>query len=105
MIRRYTQLKRSTKPLRRAPLARVSKKRRKENAQYLCLRAEFLASHPHCEVCVPGICQNRSRDVHHAQGRGSNLCNVNSFVATCRPCHDHIHQHPSWAREKGYLAK
>lgn len=104
-MQRRTPIKRTAKPLRRTPLARVSKKRRKENREYLRLREGFMASHPHCEVCVPNICQHRSTDVHHAQGRGINLCNVNSWVSVCRPCHEHIHQHPSWARENGYLAK
>jgi hypothetical protein len=93
------------KPLKRTRVKPVSKKRRKDSAEYLKLRAGFLASHPHCEVARPKICAHRSRDVHHAQGRGPNYLNVNSWVSTCRACHDYIHQHPSWAREHGYLAK
>lgn len=91
--------------LRKTRLAPMSKKRRKESRRYTALRVEFMAKHRHCEVCVPGVCRNTAQDVHHVEGRGINLNAVESWVAVCRPCHDYIHAHGSWARENGYLAK
>lgn len=45
----------------------------------------------------------KSTDVHHIAGRGINYLNEDTWLATCRPCHDRIHREPIWAREKGYL--
>jgi hypothetical protein len=50
MIARRKPLKRSSKPLKRTPLARVSKKRAKEMRTYSKLRKEFLAVHQLCGV-------------------------------------------------------
>lgn len=50
MIARRKSLKRSFKPLRRTPLARVSKKRAKEMRTYSKLRKECLEKQPICEV-------------------------------------------------------
>ena len=104
MLKRYTALRRNTKPLKRTPLARVSKKRRAEYSQYRKLRAFFLSANPLCQVQV--VCaMDRAKDVHHRKGRGPYLCAVETFTATCRRCHDHIHSHPTWAREVGWLQK
>ncbi len=53
---------------------------------------------PNCEVCgCPAT------DIHHKAKRGKNLYNMETFMATCRLCHNKIHDNPAWARELGYL--
>jgi hypothetical protein len=53
---------------------------------------------------VPGFCTGRSEDVHHKAGRtGTNYLDEETWLATCRRCHDWIHEHPNKAREKGLL--
>ena len=88
------------KPLKRkTPLRRVSKRRSKEMKEYGILRKEFLEKLPICEVCMKA----KSTDIHHKEGRGKHYLNVDTWLSTCRMCHDKIHREPAWAREKGYL--
>jgi len=59
----------------------------------------FLKELPVCEAC--GV--NASTDVHHRKGRGKYYLKMDTWMATCRGCHDRIHSYPIWARENGYL--
>ena len=88
------------KPLRRTPLRRVSKKLGAKLRQYRVLAVQFKKDNPTCQVC----CVKPTSDVHHKAGRGRNLLNVATWMPVCRPCHDFIHQHPSFARKQGYLS-
>lgn len=53
-----------------------------------------------CAVCeIEGT--RDTLDRHHPSGRvGGNLYN---YIYCCRYCHMYIHEHPIWAKEKGYL--
>lgn len=107
MLRR-TPLNRSQKPLKRSPLRRVSKGRAKEQATYKTLRIAFLTEHPDCQACetlFPDDGKKPATDVHHrAQRHGKLLNDVSQWLATCRTCHDFIHQNGQKAREHGFLA-
>ena len=92
-------MKRSGPLKRKTPMKRVSDKRKKEGKEYLKKRSLFLTELPTCEVCM----RAKSTDVHHIAGRGINYLNEDTWLSTCRPCHDRIHKDPIWAREKGYL--
>jgi len=92
-------LNRSKKKKEKKRLRKVSRKRAKEIAIYSALAKDFKKAHPVCQVCR----HNRTKDVHHKEGRGPNLNNVATFIAVCRGCHKYIHDNPSWARERGYL--
>ena len=96
---RRTPLKRSTKGLKRTPLSRASTKQRKRLVAYSRARKDYLAEHPVCEVCK----RRKATEIHHKAGRGSKTADPGYFLATCRICHRHIHDNPSWAREHGYL--
>ena len=90
--------------MKRSPLRRVSKKQRERLKQYAIVRKEYLTANPTCEVCKV----RRATDIHHmgdgvGPKRGGNLCNVDSFLAVCRPCHCEIEMNKTWAREQGYL--
>jgi len=66
----------------------------------------FKKQNPLCFVCqdlnLGRI--NKTVDVHHKRGRvGLLLFDVRYFVATCRACHDWIHQNQERASERGLL--
>ena len=104
-LKRKTPLKRSQKPLKRSPLRKVSPKQSKRLTAYSRLRKDYLNEHPVCQVKG---CANPASDIHHmgdgvGPKRGSNTNNVDTWLATCRPCHVFIESNKSWARANGYL--
>lgn len=83
----------------RQPLPKVSSKQASRNREYTKLRLAYLTENPLCEICG-----SLATDIHHKKGRGIFTCDVSTFMATCRSCHDfRIHGDPKTAREKGYL--
>jgi len=97
-------IKRSTKPLKRTPMKKVSTRQAKRLRTYRQLRRLYLDQHPFCEVCKTA----HATDIHHkgdGEGpkRGSNTNKVEHWMAVCRPCHDRIENNKSWARSQGYL--
>jgi hypothetical protein len=87
-----------------APLSQFSRKRKTDAPVYSRKRNAFLSTHAYCQALVPGFCTGRSEDVHHKAGRtGTNYLDEETWLATCRRCHDWIHEHPNKAREKGLL--
>ena len=88
------------KPKKRIPP--MSKKRIKENKQYLGLRGMFLGGHPDCEACQivwsKWLPVHPATDVHHMEGRGVNFLRVETWLPVCRKCHRWIHDNPSEAR-------
>lgn len=76
--------------------------REREQKIYLFLREKFLIEHPVCEICR----RRASLDIHHRKGRyGKLLTDVLWWMAACRFCHQHIHDHPAEARKKGWLVR
>ena len=96
----FRQTPPTKKPKKRIPP--MSKKRIKENKQYLGLRRMFLGGHPDCEAGLPG-CTTRATDIHHMLGRGKFFLEESTWLALCRPCHTWCHSHPSEARRLGLL--
>lgn len=97
-------MKRS-KPLKRSPLRRVSKRRAAQLKAYFGERKLFLAERPFCQVCHS---RNRNSalatDIHHMNKRNNaRLLVIDDWLAVCRCCHDYIHAHPAWARSMGFL--
>lgn len=77
----------------------VSASQKRRLQVYERLKKAFLALHPVCAICS----QRKSTDVHHRKGRGPYLLDETTWMALCRPCHDHIHQNVGWSLTKGYL--
>ena len=94
-LQRKTYLKRGKRP------RRLSKKREIQVKEYHDqVKPAYLAAHPVCEV---EGCGRKSVEVHHKKGKIGNLINdTRFFLATCRPDHEFIEEHPIWAKEKGY---
>lgn len=100
--------------MKKTPIRRVSKKRRKQNAEYSKKRKAYLEAHPTCEVCLAeGWGPRRSTDIHHTAKRGVYLNDEGTWLAVCRTCHDRIEwgeqrngvrqYGKTWARAQGYL--
>lgn len=87
------------------PIRKVSPKMAKDLADYSVQRKQYLTGHPECEARVSPTCDGDSCEVHHSAKRGANLLNIDTFVATCRPCHIYIENVMSAEerREKGLL--
>ena len=91
-------LKRSPLKLPNKPIRRISKKRSKQNAQYLKERTAFLEG----KLCpiTGGVCT----EIHHTNGRENDrLLDKKYWLAVSRIGHQTIHAHPKWSREKGFL--
>ena len=93
------------KPIAKKPqpkIKRVSDKRRKQESEYGKKRIAYLTAHQVCEVRHAG-CMYEATDIHHKAGRvGDLLTDERYFLAVCRKCHNHVEEHPAWAKEKGY---
>lgn len=75
---------------RRAPLRRVSSKRRTQLAHYRELRREFLSGqgYRYCENCGT----ERATQIHHKDRRHGKLLNdTSTWMALCWQCHQKIH--------------
>lgn len=72
---------------------------------YSVQRRQYLAGHTECEARVAPDCDGDSCEIHHSAKRGSNLLNIETFVAVCRPCHVFIETKMSAEerRERGLL--
>jgi hypothetical protein len=87
------------------PIRKVSAKMAKNLQDYSVQRRQYLAGHTECEVSLAPDCDGDSCEIHHSAKRGSNLLNIDTFVAVCRPCHVYIETKMSAdeRREKGLL--
>jgi hypothetical protein len=115
--------------MKRTQLRRVSNKRAKQNKEYMKRRAEFLLSHPWCQVwlddnkveewqvtctgmvldpqCVHFCSQvPRATEIHHKRGRtGERLNDETYWMAVSATGHNWIHKHPGEAYAKGWMVK
>jgi hypothetical protein len=100
MLRRKTPLKAKTGFKKRGgKLNPVSERLKQRSIEYSRVRKEYLEEKDwKCEIC-----NREATDIHHKKGRGKNTCNKQTFMATCRLCHQYIHDNPAWARENNYL--
>lgn len=98
---------RSPQPRRRKPLPPVSAKRKAENEIRWRAKADYLATHLHCEMCGKPFSHYLQPDIHErlSRARGGSITDPNNFVALCRPCHSHITRHPAWAEANGWALK
>ena len=88
---------------KRKPIAKMSAKRKVESRIYSKKRRAFLEMHPYCETRVT-CAGNPAIDVHHVYGRtGKNYLDDTTWLSSCRPCHNWIHNNPGKARERGLL--
>jgi len=77
-----------------------SKKREKEDSEYLQLRKEFLLD-PKNLVCP--VTGQRTNQIHHKKGRlGSLFLDVRYWLGVSAEGHERIERNPDWAKKMGY---
>ena len=101
------QSKSDTKPtVVRKKIAARSPKKIKQDALYSSLRRKFLEENPMCQAHLPGLCLGQASEIHHRAGKiGSLYCDINNFLAICRPCHNYITIYSKEAIELGLSEK
>jgi len=85
------------------PIAKVSKKKAIQDAQYYVLRTEFLVKKEN-QICP--ITGQQTTEVHHkwsGKDRAKYYLDVSTWLAVSRDGHIWIHQNSKEAREKGFL--
>jgi hypothetical protein len=108
LVRRTPLLNRTTltssSPLRRSPLAAVSRKRAGQNRTYTTLRARFLADHVRCEF--PLGCREVATEIQHRRGRrGARLLDTTWWAASCSACNQWAEDHTGEALACGWLVR
>ena len=93
---RRTDLKTKQQPQKR--INPISDKLTYKLSAYRPLRDAYMKDNPDCEICG-----KPSNDLHHKAGRGKFLCDVTTFMAVCRKCHNFIHENPKKSRDSLYL--
>jgi hypothetical protein len=90
------------KPIAKAvkPISQVSSKQAKLNRAYMVIRNEYMKGHEVCEAKLPG-CTYHATDLHHKNGRGSNLLDATTYIALCRSCHQRAENAPNEAKRLG----
>lgn len=85
---------------KRKAISKVSDKRKKQNAEYSKLKAEFLMQNLYCEV-FPALI---ATEVHHGMGReGKWLLDTAHWHAVSRAGHDWIENNRAEAAKRGFL--
>lgn len=91
---------------RNVPLKRTRFKARYRPRPGLRQARNFVRSRANgrCEVRIEGVCLGRGDAAHHIvpRGRGGSD-DPGNLLHVCSPCHRHIHAHPEWARQQGFL--
>lgn len=106
-LRRHTPLRRTKTTLTRGTrVSPISDQRRDDQEKYKVAKAEWFEEHPNCQF--PGCPRSRLRghliDLHHKAGRNGPLLYCKRYFSSlCRPHHDHVENHLSWARANGWV--
>jgi hypothetical protein len=59
-----------------------------------------------CQAAIPDICQGRATHRHHILPRSAGGTDSPADTADiCGACHAHVHAHPAWAYETGWLRR
>jgi hypothetical protein len=81
-------------------IPKVSKKRQRQNREYLQARREYLFHNPTCNVQG---CSKDAVEIHHKAGReNERLVDPSNFLGVCSAHHRMIELAPEWAKENGY---
>lgn len=98
-----TKKKWQSKQNQRKPIRKFSKKRSKQNQEYLSEREKFLRD-PQNQICP--ITGNQTTEIHHKKGRRDSMLNNKEFwLAVSSEGHKQIHDNAGWSYENGYLIK
>lgn len=81
-------------------IPKISKKRQKQNREYLQARREYLSKNP---ICGVKGCSKEAVEIHHKAGReNERLVDSSNFLGVCSSHHRMIELAPEWAKENEY---
>lgn len=84
-----------------SPINKVSKGRKKVNANYYKQARAFKKKHPVCKIQSPD-CTYNTEGVHHKRGRGAYLMDESTWMPACNACNAYVEAHDAWARKRGF---
>jgi hypothetical protein len=86
---------------KKAPLKKVSDKRRAEEKEYSKKRKKHLEKHPNCVSCG-----GKADQIHHRMQirYGRFLNDESQFLSMCASCHRFTHDNVEFSVKMGYLA-
>jgi len=79
-------------------IKKTSDKQLERLKEYRIVRDKFLDENKFCMICG-----KIATDLHHKKSRGKHLCDVSTFMAVCRGCHDRIHNNHAESVRQGYI--
>lgn len=103
-LRTLQEIRSSKKPTskRQKRIRRVSIKKAADLKEYYALRSRFLENVDLCEICHT----DRPVEIHHRRGRvGPLLTDLRHLMATCKKCHQWLHENIEEARTLGYICE
>lgn len=92
-------------PKKRAPIAKVSAKRKELNKEY-SKTTKPLWQGKTCRVNAPG-CTIQAQGMHHLEGKenAEKLLNTKKQIPACNHCNTYIEDNHAWAVEHGFKLK
>jgi hypothetical protein len=101
-----SEMKRGSKPKRKAPIAQQSAKKRAERPSWEQFRkAVYERAAGICDMCATWIQWGDGYECHHrrlrSQGGRNEMANLLALHKF--PCHARAHDNRAWARERGFI--
>ncbi len=79
---------------------KVSEKMKTIKAELKKLYPVFLKKHPVCQLNTPD-CKKKATCIHHTKGRGKNVLNQGTWMASCTPCNLWVETNHGQAEKAG----
>ncbi len=86
-------------------IKKESDKRKEVNRkEYGPKSRKFVKDNPNCQAAISGLCDGKSKCVHHKKGKNSkdDLLDEKYWLAVCFSCHRCIEDNPLFAKEQGF---
>lgn len=97
------QKKKESNAKPRKPIAKQSKKRKKEQPVYVAMVKAAAAEDDSCEVRSP-VCTGKMQGFNHTQKTSpKNRLDRENLKRCCNACNDYIEKNTEWAEENGHL--
>ena len=93
--------------MKRTPLKRTAMRRKPRRVDPADADA-YAEAHrrPGCQARIDGVCTGRNEHAHHRRLRSQcGPTTSEALLAVCLACHDHIHRHPAWSNERGFILR
>lgn len=87
------------KEKRYVPISKMSQKRAGELAEYIPLKEEWIKANPYCLVKFEG-CTKMTTEPHHRSTSADDFLVVETWLPTCRSCHDKLEALPAEVRRE-----